>query len=686
MNDFIDLQRIFGIILKRWWLLLGMTVLAAVVGYMVSQKQTPVYEATSTLILGQISQLNILDRTEILNSEVVIQTYADIVRREPILEEVVRKADLKITWQELRKLVSVNPVSGSQLMEIKVEAHSPEEAAKLADLISNQLLIMLSAEEHNKDTVQVFMQNQIDDLQISILNGKDRIRQIETEIAGTTSTTRKVELQNELTVLRESIISWETNFIELTKILQQQNQPAYLTLIGKAEAKSEPIRPNIYLNTIISSVLGFMLALGLIFVLENFDDTYKSFDDISRFENLNVLGAIGTFSGDHYSEMKITFLEPNSPISETYRIIRSKLLRQSTDGKVKSIVVTSPTPGDGKSVSAINIATALAQASYKTVVVDADMRRPVIHEFFEVTNEVGLSDLLIDQSIKVSDCLHTTRVNRLKILTSGQEIQDPSERLASDRMTQIIEELEEKYDVIIIDSPPVLPVADVLDLSNHVDGVLLVVRAGKTKRKDIKQAFSNLSNTQATYLGSVLNSVPTPIGYSSYNKYYKKKSRLYPKKYTIQWMLEPVKKSLVLGQRFIERIKMIFSRNPMKPQQPISTPDQIKSFEDILSLYDSGPTNKFSKVGAFLANLVRSISSKRNEDDGEYLRQLAQKKKFKYEQEQARHQKTMDYIKNITLNEPEQNASPDEQSKSLNKPSNPKRKETKPKPDLEVKT
>ena len=660
-TDFLDLRRIIFIILRRFWLIVIFGVIGFFVGREIGSRITPVYEATATLMVGQISQLNTLDRTDILNSEVIIQTYSDIVSRQPILEEVVKKSDLAITWQQLRKQVHVNPVEGTQLMEIKVEASNPEDATALADMISEQLLSVANSTSQNNDVVQEFIHKQLDDLRNKILNGQDQLIELHNEEAELSSPVDLEAKQSEIVSLEETLTQWVNSYISLTQLVEKEKLPDYLTSIGSAQASNEPIRPNILLNSIIGSGLGIVLGLGFVILLDLLDDTYKSLDDITIYENINPIGAIGAISGNDYPEKLITYLEPYSPISESYRIIRSKVRKQSSFELMKSIIVTSPTPGDGKSTTAVNFAITLSQAGFKTVIIDADLRRPTIHKYFNADNEAGLSDLLTNRSTKVSDYLLTTEIRNLLILPSGKEIIDPSEQFSTVHMSEILKELEKHSDIIIIDSPPILPVADVLELANHAEGLLLVIQAGKTKRKDIKLATSNILNVRAKYLGVILNKVSKADSQWSYHGYYKTKGRLYQIKDTFRLIWNSILKPFDFVRTIIYSTFKMISRFVEKPKQSQKNPTQLDEIDQFVDLSTTRTNHQFSNFRSILAKFIPDLQDKSIEYDQEHLRQLAQKKRTVNEQLKSRDKEIKEFIKNLPNNRLDQMPPPEEQ-------------------------
>jgi non-specific protein-tyrosine kinase len=269
----------------------------------------------------------------------------------------------------------------------------------------------------------------------------------------------------------------------------------------------------------LAGAVGFLLALGLIFLLEYLDDTLKSADDIGQSLGVITLGTISQIKGKYYSDKLITTLGPFSPTSEAYRVIRSNIQFMSVDQPIKSIMVTSSTAGEGKSVTVANLGIIMAQAGLKTIIVDSDLRRPTQHEIFQIPNHGGgLTELLCSPEIEIKNQLRDTKVENLRVLTSGVLPPNPAELLGSQRMGQLLAKLNDLADIVIFDSPPVLAVSDAPVFSNRVDGVILVILAGRARCEMIKQTLLNLRQANANVLGGVLNRVPKKRGY--YGGYY----------------------------------------------------------------------------------------------------------------------------------------------------------------------
>jgi non-specific protein-tyrosine kinase len=212
----------------------------------------------------------------------------------------------------------------------------------------------------------------------------------------------------------------------------------------------------------------------------------------------------------------ITISDPRSPISEAYRTLRTNLDFASLDQALKSIIVTSAGVGEGKSTTLANLAVVSAQAGRKVILVDADLRRPTLHQLFDLSNEVGLTTMVLDESTLASPPIHETDIEGLSVLTSGPLPPNPAELMGSRRMTEVIVALAEWADQIFFDTPPVVAVTDAAVLATKVDGVLLVISAGKTRREYARTAVQRLEQVNARLVGTVLTNVQAGGSFSGY--------------------------------------------------------------------------------------------------------------------------------------------------------------------------
>lgn len=522
MNDFIELRQIFTTILRKWWLVVLFAVVAGAAGYLYSQTQTPVYEAKTTLIVGDTIQNSDVNNSDLQTSSRMALTYADIVRRYPVLQGTVTELGLAQSWKTLRKSVNVTLVDDTQLLEISVEDTSPDQAQAIAAEVARQLILLSPANldsQENQETVQ-FIDTRLANLRAKIESGENRLALLESIQIEQATPDQLLTLQNEINTLERLLIDWESNYTELLNSTRVDKSANYLAVIEPAQSSSTPVRPNILLNTLIALLLGLSAAVGLIFLLDFLDDNIQASDNLVELFGVPTLGSIGRLAGAGASDKLLVNQDSFSQTAESYRLIRSKLQFMLADGS-KSFLVTSPLAEQGRSMTAANLAVVMAQAGFNTIVVDADLRHPMQHRIFQVPNEGGLGQLLRYPDLKPSSYLKkNAQIPNLRILNSGtlpptttQALggglpPSPSELLGSHRMTQLLKDLSELADVVILDSPPARTVADAVVLSNKVDGVLLVLEPARSKRQDLREAIANLQQANAHVLGAIFNYVP----------------------------------------------------------------------------------------------------------------------------------------------------------------------------------
>jgi succinoglycan biosynthesis transport protein ExoP len=521
VKDFIELHYVMIIVLRRWWVLIVLTVIAAAAGYFISIRQTSVYQATTTILIGQAIQSADLNRTDIQTSEALALTYANMALREPVIQRVIDSLNLGIGWRNLRNRIGVEPIAGTQLLEIKVEAESPALARVIANEVANQLISLSpkSGSNNEDESLSTFNRQQIQYLQEKIISEQKRIQVIENSIQRARDSAQITELENEKAALERLNADREQNYLALATLVNKTTTPNSLTVIEPAQASNYPIRPRVQLNTLLSGMLGLLVAVGLVFLLDYFDDTYKSLEDFYESLNLTVFGVIGKIQGKTDSDKLIPQLGPFSSTVEAYRMIRSRIDFKLGDSSKKTILVVSPMPREGKSITTANLAIITAQAGLRTILVDTDLRRPSVHELFGVDNEIGMTDLLKSQKVKVNDCLKNTYIDNLQIITSGKQIPDTTERLATKRLSEIVTELKKVSDVVFFDSAPAMLVADTVLLSNQVDGVILLIQAGKSKRRLIKQTIWDMEKAKANLMGCIVNQPHKNNTFAMYRPY-----------------------------------------------------------------------------------------------------------------------------------------------------------------------
>lgn len=212
----------------------------------------------------------------------------------------------------------------------------------------------------------------------------------------------------------------------------------------------------------------------------------------------------------------ITLSDPRSPAAEAYRTLRTNLTFAALDRPIGTLIVTSAAPGEDKSTVLANLAVTMAQGERRTILVDADLRRPVLHQIFGVTNEQGLTTMIVDESTLSSPPLMDVGVENLWLVPSGPLPPNPADLLGSRRMEKVITTLKERADIVLFDTPPVIAVTDTAVLGTKVDGVLLVVCAGRTRREHLQRAIGLLERVHVRVVGAVLNNAPRGVGWGGY--------------------------------------------------------------------------------------------------------------------------------------------------------------------------
>ncbi|MTI72000.1 MAG: polysaccharide biosynthesis tyrosine autokinase [Firmicutes bacterium] len=304
----------------------------------------------------------------------------------------------------------------------------------------------------------------------------------------------------------------------VTKIIQIEN----IQIIDKALVPSNPISPKPLFNMSISAVLGIMVSILIVFLLEYFDNTLKTPEDVEKYLSIPILGMIPLIENVCREDRKIIVYEnPKSPVSEAYRTLRTNIKFSNIDKKIKVIVITSPSSGEGKSTTAVNLATTMAQNGKKVLLIDSDLRKPTIHKHFKISNDKGLISCLLED-IDYERIIFSTVISGFDVLTSGRVPPNPSELMDSKKMRGFINSVKKEYDLVIIDTPPVGMVTDATVLSTVTDGVLLVFETGETIIKVSQNAKNLLDKVKANVLGVVLNKIPVKEGYYKYyyNNYY----------------------------------------------------------------------------------------------------------------------------------------------------------------------
>ena len=297
-----------------------------------------------------------------------------------------------------------------------------------------------------------------------------------------------------------------------------------ISLVDKATVPKVPVAPNKPKNIALGALVGLILGTGLAFFLEYLDTTIRSIEDVEHYLNIPLLGFVPSFSAyikrqDKRANVElVSFTYPKSTIAECYRAIRTNLLF-SSEHPPKVLMVTSSTPEEGKTMTAVNLSISMANSEKRILLIDADLRKSRLHQVFKVENKFGLSTVLTDNVDPLSVVVKT-KIPYLSILTSGPSPKNPAELLMSVRMREVLNIFRNNYDFIFIDSPPILPVTDPTIIAKYVDVVCLVVRSGVTAKDVALKNAKKFQEIDVKRLGVILNDVSRQDSDYYYTEYY----------------------------------------------------------------------------------------------------------------------------------------------------------------------
>lgn len=307
--------------------------------------------------------------------------------------------------------------------------------------------------------------------------------------------------------LTEAIAQEFTVFVsEIETTPGTENAPIKATIVDPPTVPGSAVSPQPLRNIGLAVVLGLLVGVGLAVLREMLDTTVKTPEQLRTVTGAGNLGNI-FYDPKAAQRPLVTQLDSHAPRAEAFRVLRTNLQFIDVDSSSKVFVMTSPLPGDGKSTSAVNLAITLAQAGQRTILIEGDLRRPKTSDYLGLEANVGLTTVLIGK-VDLDDAIQPWGEDGLHVIASGAIPPNPAELLQSRQMVNVLERLRRHYDVVLIDAPPVLPVADAAVLGRQADGAILVVRHGKTTKDQVATAVERLESVDAVLLGTVFNRTP----------------------------------------------------------------------------------------------------------------------------------------------------------------------------------
>ena len=497
----------------RWlWLVALAAILAGASAYFWSKAQQPVYRAESILIVDTGLAAG-SDLQSLYTGQRLAKSYVERLTNQEVLVGAATNLGLALDPRTIRNNVSVAIIKDTELIRLQVTNTSPQIARDLANEIP-----AVFAERNLEQQLARFatskgsLETELATIQVELQQAESLLEQ-----AGDAEDANLTELNNNLLTLRDTHSRLLQSYEDLR--IAEATSVNNLLIDQQAELPGSPISPNIVTNTMLAVVVGMLMAVGVAFVAEYFDDTIKSPEGIEAATGLSTLGTIRRLKAASPADMLVVASEPRSPTAEAYRQLRTNLQYSGVDSELKTVLITSANAAEGKSTTAANLATALAQSGKRVILVDADMRRPTLHTLFGVDGSRGLSNLIVSGRLDPS-FVKSTLVPNLSLLPAGRLPPNPAEFLGSERMKELLGWLRGQAHYLIIDSPPLLAVTDGAVLSQICDTMILVASANQTRYGTLAAAVKQMQALDSHIAGIVVNKVNLGSLQSYYYYYY----------------------------------------------------------------------------------------------------------------------------------------------------------------------
>jgi polysaccharide biosynthesis transport protein len=506
-DDLRTLPDALSVIRRRWLTVLGFVVLGVLAAVGISLLQAPQYTATASVLLtspiSQTSGSRALDPEE-------VATQAEIVVSDQVTSRVIEGQGLDTTPEDLLKRVVAEPVSDRQVVNVSATAPTSAEAADIANAFATTFITV------GQERVQQSQQQVIDYYVDQSTQTRNRLERLRDQLA-TASETEAPALQSQIDSLTARQSQLQTTLIGASDPSQLVPRAQ---MLREAKNPGSPSQPDALRAGILGGVIGLILGLLVAFVRERIDDVVRDSSAAEALVGAPALGHVPRFDSDPHGRV-LSLVSPFSAVAEACRVlnanVRFLLAAHTHDGALRrgtrlspsgAVMIASGAPAEGKSSLAANLAVTAARAGTRVVLVDADLRNPTIASLFGLDAQSGLSDLLIDAG-DTADYLLESGVDNLVLLPAGSIPPNPAELLASPQAHALWSELRSLADLVIVDTPPLLRVADGLEVAAHVDAVVVVARYGITRNSDLEAVSRRLTQIAGERsVGVVINAEP----------------------------------------------------------------------------------------------------------------------------------------------------------------------------------
>ena len=510
---------------RHWVLLLVSVVLGGLGGVAVSLAGEDVYRSDAELLLSASSTSSpFLDASGSGDPDRRLVNEMELMESGGIRDQVEEQTGRSIS-------VDASGSDDSDVITVSTTSSSPDEAADdLEAWVDAYIQIQRDGEAGQLRDAAARASEAVEDVQAQLAEVRRPLREAEAAVAAAPEGPERdaavllaaqlreeigpeiTELQAQAGTLREQITALESDATTLA---------GSLSVITPATTPSEPDTAGFTGAGLIGAVVGLLLGLALAVGREQLDSSIRTGDDLRRVRpDIDLLGTVPQYSPEKDSPAGVPILlsQPRSPMSESYRSIATSLGLLSFEHAAAALQITSPVAGDGKTTVAANLGVALARTGQQVILLDADLRRPALADRFGISSfGCTFDEVLVDDLDPLAACIDL-EVENLRLLAARPAEQNPADLLQSDTARKVIERLSGECDILIIDSPPVLPVADALIIGRHVDRAILVAGAGSTRRDQVGAALEAIEGMRTEVTGMILNGVDARATYSYYSR------------------------------------------------------------------------------------------------------------------------------------------------------------------------
>lgn len=520
----IDLRH-YAAVLWRRRLLVASTIFVVVgAAIAMSVTQTPKYRSTAEVLL----QASISEEAFSVDPDASRVAADNRVATEIAIMESRSVRDAVREELGYTPAVEIDQLGETEVVGISVTGTDAARAATDAQTYA-EVFIQTRRDQLVSDLLQASteVQTELDSIRTQIATAEEPLDALDAEIAETTDEdalrelesqriTLAADIERDISGLRSREIAYATQLDDLT-LSTNITTTGGVQIVSDATESDRPVSPKPIRNAAMALFLGGLLGAGFAFLRDHYDDTISSKDDLEAASgNLPVLGMVPTVPGwkNRDQSQLVALTAPRSDAAEAYRTLRTSVQFIGIDRSLKVLQVTSPNASEGKTTTLANLAVSLARMGRRVVVVDCDLRRPRLHQFFDLDNSVGLTSVLLGEATLPDAVRRVDNEPRLAVLTAGTPPPNPSELLSARRTAEILEMLATESDYVLLDGPPVLPVTDSLVLATMVDGVVFVATADQTTRRGSRHALELLQQVAAPVIGTVLNGVERKASYT----------------------------------------------------------------------------------------------------------------------------------------------------------------------------